>query len=63
MRSRFAVRLNASNTDDIEKYFKQKLSRIKFPTKTSVDAHLYHPPPTNGLELGRFKNLPVLKIL
>ncbi len=29
------------NTDYIKKYFKQKLSRIKLPTKNLVDAYVY----------------------
>ncbi len=32
----------------LKKYFKQKLFRIKFPTKNLVDAYLYLPP---GMEL------------
>ncbi len=38
----------AKNIDYIEKYFKQKLHRIKFSTKNSVDAYLFVP----GVELG-----------
>ncbi len=38
--SRLTFRLNnAKNTDCIEKYFKQKLHRIKFSTKNSVNAY------------------------
>ncbi len=38
----FTLRLNAAkNTDYIEKCFKQKLFRIKFPTKKSVDTYVY----------------------
>ncbi len=33
----------AKNTDYIKKWFKQKLFRIKFTTKNSVDAYLYLP--------------------
>ncbi len=32
---------NCKNTDYIEKCFKQRLPRIKFPKKNSVDAYLY----------------------
>ncbi len=31
----------AKNTDYMEKCLKQKLHRIKFPTKNSVEAYLY----------------------
>ncbi len=33
--------ISAKNSDYIEKYFKQKLSKIKFPTKNSLDAYHY----------------------
>ncbi len=33
----------AKISDYIEKYIKQKLHRIKFPTKNSVEADLYLP--------------------
>ncbi len=37
--SKFTLRLNAANnTNYIKKCFKQKLFRVKFPTKNSVDA-------------------------
>ncbi len=40
--NRFTLWLNAAKyTDYIEKCFKQKLQRIKFPTKNSVGAYLY----------------------
>ncbi len=43
--SRLTLRLNAATTTDyIKKYFKQKLSRIKYPTKNLLDAYLYLPP-------------------
>ncbi len=49
-KSRFTLELNtAKNTDCIKKCFKQKLYKIKFPTKTRV----YVSPP--GLELGVLK--------
>ncbi len=42
--SRFILGLNADKiTNYIEKCFKLKLLRIKFPTKNFVDAHFYHP--------------------
>ncbi len=34
----------AKNIDYIKKYFKQKLRRIKFPTKDSGEAYLYKCP-------------------
>ncbi len=38
----FPVGLNVGkNTDYIEKWFIQKLGKIKFPTKNSMDAYLY----------------------
>ncbi len=38
--SRFTLRLNtAENIDYIEKWFKRKLSIIKFPTKNSVETY------------------------
>ncbi len=41
---KFTLELSAAkNIDYIEKYFKGKLQRIKFPTKNSVDACLYLP--------------------
>ncbi len=40
--SRFTLALNtAKNIDYIEKCFKQKLNKIKFPAKNSLDAYLY----------------------
>ncbi len=33
----------AKNIDYIEKYFKRKLGRIKFPTKALVETYLYPP--------------------
>ncbi len=57
--STFILELNAAkNIGDIEKYSNQKLRRIKFPTKNSVDAHLYLP---HGMELGGSKDCLVLK--
>ncbi len=42
--SRFTLGLNASkSTDCIEKCFKQKLYKIKFPLKNSVGAYVYFP--------------------
>ncbi len=42
--SRLILRLNAAkNIDYIEKWFKQKLRKIKFPTKNSVEAYAYLP--------------------
>ncbi len=41
---KFTLRLNtAKNTDYIEKCFKQKLCRIKFPKKKLEAAYLYLP--------------------
>ncbi len=41
---RFTLGLNAEeNTNYLKKSFKQKLFRIKFPAKNSVDASLYIP--------------------
>ncbi len=41
-KSRFTSGLNvAESTDCIKKYFKQKLHKMKFPTKNSVSARLY----------------------
>ncbi len=40
----FTLGLNtAKDTDYIEKQFKQKLYRIKFPTENPVEAYLYLP--------------------
>ncbi len=40
--SRFTVVMNAAkNKDYIKQFFKQKLLRIKFPIKNSMDAYLY----------------------
>ncbi len=42
--SRFTLGLNvAKNIDYIEKRFKRKLRKIKFPTKNLVEAYLYLP--------------------
>ncbi len=42
--SRFALgQDSAKNIDYIEKSFKQKSFRIKFPTKNSLDIYLYLP--------------------
>ncbi len=47
-KSRFTLGLNAAkSTDCIEKCFKQKSYKIKFPTKLSVGAYIY-PPPSSG---------------
>ncbi len=59
--SRFTLGLNAEkNTDYIEKWFKQKLHKIKFSTKNSKEANLYLP-----LEwsYGASKMCPVWKIV
>ncbi len=41
---KFTLELNtAKNIDYIEKYFEQKLHKIKFSTKNSVDTYLYLP--------------------
>ncbi len=41
---KFTLELNAAeNNDYIEKFFKQKLCRIKFPTKNSMNAFVYLP--------------------
>ncbi len=51
---RFAVRLKATkNTEDFKKCFKEKLFRIKFPTKNSLNAYLLSP---SEVELGSSKN-------
>ncbi len=43
-KNRFTLMLNAAkNIDYIKLFFKQKLFRIKFPTKNSVNAYLYLP--------------------
>ncbi len=56
---RFALGLNtAKNTAYIEKCFKQRLHRIKFPTK-KVGVHISLSPP--GVELEGSKELPFLK--
>ncbi len=42
--SRFTLVLNATkNIDYIEKYFKQKLFIIKFPTKNFINVYVYLP--------------------
>ncbi len=42
--SRFSLGLNAVKSSDyIEKFFNQKLAKIKFLTKNSVDAYFYLP--------------------
>ncbi len=59
-RIKFNLGLNAPKTANyIEKYFKKKLFRIKFPTKNSVDAHLYLPQELNKKvpKVGHFSNL------
>ncbi len=39
---KFTLGLNAAkSTNYIEKYFKQKLCKIIFPTKNSMDAYVY----------------------
>ncbi len=48
------------NIDYIKKSLKQKLHRIKFPTKTSLEAYLYLHTPC-PVELGASKDLPFLK--
>ncbi len=54
--SRFTFGLNAAkNTDYIKISFKQKVFRIKFPTKISVDAYLYLP--QEGARDNPFSNL------
>ncbi len=46
--SRFTLERNATkNTSDINKCFKQKVFRIKFPTKNKVNAYLYLPQECN----------------
>ncbi len=42
--SRFLKLNTAKNTDFTKKYLKYKLRRTKFPTKNTVDTHVYPPP-------------------
>ncbi len=56
---RFTLGLNAAkNTDYIKKYFKQKLFRIKFPTKNLVNACISISPRSGAKG---FERLPFLK--
>ncbi len=57
--SKFTLGLNVGkSTDYIEKYFNQKLSKIKFPAKTLLGAYVLSSP---VVELRGSKNWPFLK--
>ncbi len=59
--SRITLGFDADKSIDyIEKCFKQKLSKIKFPTKNSVVTHISISP-WSGAMVGGVKHLPFLK--